>query len=93
MSKRLPGNQGSSKELIITQCVKVAGDYVEWEHGGNRTVQIAEGTCKVAFDWGDEGSLRVESFNGSAPSNNGATEAAPMQEPSHEVYIPSEQCL
>ncbi len=75
------------------QCVKVAGDYVEWEHGGNRTVQIAEGPCKVAFDWGDEGSLRVESSNGSAPSNNGATEAAPMQEPSRKVYIPLEQCL
>ncbi len=67
------------------QCIKVAGDHVEWEHGGNRTVQIAEGPCQVAFDWGDEGSLRVELANGQAPSSNGHVEAALTQEPPPKV--------
>ena len=67
------------------QCIKVAGDHIEWEHGGNRTVQIAEGPCQVAFDWGNEGSLRVESLNGKSPSSNGAVEAVSEQEPATEV--------
>ena len=69
------------------QCIKVAGDHVEWEHGGNRTVQIAEGPCQVAFDWGDEGSLRVELANGKATSSNGHVEASHEQEPSAEVRM------
>ena len=69
------------------QCIKVAGDHVEWEHGGNRTVQIAEGPCQVAFDWGDEGSLRVELANGQASGSNGHVEAPHEQEPSPEVRM------
>ena len=58
---------------------------MEWEGGGNRAVQIADGPCSVAFEWGNEGSLRVELSNGKAPSQNGVTEAAPHQEPPHQV--------
>ena len=69
----------------LLQCVKVAGEHVEWEGGGNRAVQIANEPCSVAFEWGDEGSLRVELSNGKAPSQNGVTEAAPHQELPHQV--------
>ena len=72
------------------QCIKVAGDHIEWEQGGNRSVHISEGPCQVAFDWGDEGSLRVESVNGKAPSSNGAVEAVPEQAPASEVRRPCE---
>ena len=69
----------------LLQCVKVAGEHVEWEGGGNRTVQISDGPCSVAFEWGDEGSLRIELSNGKAPSQNGITKAAPHQEAPHQV--------
>ena len=65
---------------VLLQCVKVAGEYVEWEGGGNRLVQIADGPCSVAFEWGNEGSLRVELSNGKAPSQNGVAETAPHPE-------------
>lgn len=66
--------------MCLAQCVKVAGDYVEWEDGGNRSVQITEGPCSVAFNWGDEGSLKVEPANGKPSSENGASADAHAQE-------------
>ena len=58
---------------------------MEWEGGNNRSVQIADGPCSVAFEWGNEGSLRVELSNGKAPSEDGITEGVPHQEPLQQV--------
>ena len=78
---------------VLLQCVKVAGEHVEWEGGGNRAVQIADGPCSVAFEWGNEGSLRVELSNGKAPSQNGVTEAIPHQEAPHQVREQGLPCM
>ena len=58
---------------------------MEWEDGGNRSLQIAEGPCSVAFDWGNEGSLRVEASNGAGHIEDGHMEGAPAQEHSPQV--------
>lgn len=59
---------------------------MEWEDGGNRSLQIAEGPCSVVFDWGDEGSLRVEASNVAGHIENGHVEGAPAQEHSPQVH-------
>ncbi len=57
---------------------------MEWEDGGNRSLQIAEVPCSVEFEWGDEGSLRVEACNG---SENDHVEVAPAPEQSPQVPL------